>query len=279
MEYPVPSYTSFTIPTGATTGQRITFNEFSDGMIRVYNSVNQLVDTIGGATGDIISYAVGLTQSIALSQGELVIGDPSSNFVDAATITGLLSSGGSIAVSTGIGDLNHIDAVNLVMYAGKDNQTTGSAAAPHVEWFDGNTDSPVDHWITGSVIKSAVGGSNYTWQTPGYNTNWSSSTTFNGNTYRELLYRLDAENNLHVSGAFKAGAVAPVNPVFTLPVGYRPAGAQALWAQRNNGGVITSGHIFVGSSGQFNVINGSGLGIAAGNEYICSGVIPLQQIP
>lgn len=277
MEYPVPAYTSFTIPTGATTGQRITFNENGDGVIRVYNSIGQLVDTIGGATGDIISYAVGLTQSIALSQGELVIGDPSSNFVDAATITGLLSSGGSIAVSTGIGDLNHIDAVNLVMYAGKDNQTTGSSTAPHVELFDGNTDSPVDQWITGSVIKSVVGGSPYTWQTPSYNANWLASTTFNGNVYKELLYRLDAENNLHISGCFKAGAIAPGNPVFTLPVGYRPAGAHALWAMRNNGGVTTSGHIFVGGSGQFNVI--AALGIAANNEYVCEGIIPLQQIP
>lgn len=279
MEYPVPSYTSFTIPTGATTGQRITFNENGDGVIRVYNSSGVLVDTIGGSTGDIISYAVGLTQSIAMSQGELVIGDPSSNFVDAATITGLLSSGGSIAISSGIGDLNHIDAVNLILYAGKDSQTTGSSTAPHIELFDGNSDSPVDQWITGSIIKQAVGGSNYTWQTPSYNPNWLSSTTFNGNTYHALQFRLDALNNLHIIGTFKADAVAPANPVFVLPPLYRPAAAQPLWAQRNNAGTITSGHLFVGSSGNVNVISGSGLGIAAGNEYICSGVIPLNNIP
>lgn len=137
--------------------------------------------------------------------------------------------------------------------------------------------------LTGSVTRTGA-----TWQTPpaagsgqpgAYGTNWAGGTSFNGNSgYHALQYRLDAEDNLHIVGVFVAGAVAPTNPILTLPAAYRPKAAMPLFCQRNNGGVLTTGHIYVGSSGILNVATGAGLGIAAGNEYIVAGVIPLNNI-
>lgn len=54
MQFPGQYQTTFTIPTGATTGARIVLNGVT-GTIQVYNSSNQLVDTIGGVAGAIVA--------------------------------------------------------------------------------------------------------------------------------------------------------------------------------------------------------------------------------
>lgn len=210
--------------------------------------------------------------------GAMISGSPDVN--DAGGI--ITSSGGGVldvfgsATTTG----TTTNAPNLQFQAGDLSQATGSATAPFLSLTDALASSDVDLKLSGSLVKLNRSGVPYTWQTPTYNTNWLAGTTFNGNTsYQALEYRLDAENNLHIVGAFKAGATAPVNPVFTLPVGYRPAASMPVWAQRNNAGTITSGHLYVGSSGNVSVTGSSSLGIAAGNEYVCGGVIPLNNIP
>jgi hypothetical protein len=196
------------------------------------------------------------------------------------------STAGSVSAGTTALNLASLVTATLTdfgtmsLIAGATGQSTGSGTAPMLALADGAGSSAMDILVSGSVIKTTNAGVVYTWQTPSYGTNWAGSTSFNGNVgYHALQYRLDGMNNLHIIGCFAAGAIAPSNPVFTLPAGYRPAGAQPLWTQRNSGGTLSSGHMFVGTSGNVNVISGGGLGIAANDQFVCSGVIPLNTIP
>ncbi|MEV4557779.1 hypothetical protein AB0K51_12355 [Kitasatospora sp. NPDC049285] len=216
----------------------------------------------------------GTTSFAQLTPGKLLFGGYNPN-------TGNKWTGGAAYITA---DLNTMTLV------GAGDTTSGSADyAPRLIFDAGifglpkselrldslQAGTPANFKLTGAVTKTGA-----TWQTPSYGTNWAAGTSFNGNVgYHSLQYRLDAEDNVHMVGVFVAGATAPTNPVFTLPAGYRPAGSQPVWCQRNNGGVLTFGHLYVGTGGNVNVPTGSGLGIAAGNEYIVSGHFPLNTIP
>jgi hypothetical protein len=134
------------------------------------------------------------------------------------------------------------------------------------------------HYVSGSVVKCSTDGTTAEkLQTPAYGTNWTDSSTFNGSTgYAPLRFRRDAEDNVVIAGAFKAGSTAPANPVFTLPVGFRPqAGVYPVVVQRNNGGTLSMGTAYVNTNGNFDLFASAGMGIAAGNEYTVTGFFPL----
>lgn len=135
--------------------------------------------------------------------------------------------------------------------------------------------------VSGTVLKCDPATDNaYQWQTPTYNTNWQASTTFNTLTgYDSLQFRLDAEDNLVMSGAFMAGAVVPGATVFNLPAGYRPvSGSKLIFCQRNNAGALSMGHALITTGGNVNLFAAAGIGIAANNEYVLNGVVPLKKI-
>lgn len=127
-------------------------------------------------------------------------------------------------------------------------------------------------------IKQDNSGNALTWQTPGYAANWAASTTFNGSTsWSPLQYRLDAEDNLWLVGAFKAtGAVT--NPVFNLPAGYRPATQWPLVCQQNVAGTLTMIMAEIGSSGNVNLLTQNGGNLANGHEYLINARIPMGNI-
>lgn len=158
----------------------------------------------------------------------------------------------------------------------------GIVANPHVIVGDNNV--PADDYITGANIKSTDGLTPDVWQVPGvagvgnFNANWSGSTTFNGTAnWGTFQYRKDAEDNVWLLGAFKAAAGAGA-AIITVPAAFRPTAQWPIWIQRNNGGVLTSFNGEIGPSGNFNILAGSGGGIAAGNEYLVNAKYPIGNI-
>jgi hypothetical protein len=132
-----------------------------------------------------------------------------------------------------------------------------------------------------SWVKLVPGSDNfYTWQTtPAYSANWAASTTFNGSaSWGSLQLRLDAEDNVVTTGAFKAGAVLPGSTICNFPVPYRPKAQWPIPVQRNNGGVLSYGMAEIGPSGNLNLLAANGMGVAVNNEYLISGSFPLGNI-
>lgn len=118
------------------------------------------------------------------------------------------------------------------------------------------------------------------WHTPVYGTNWLGSTTFNTSTnWGTLQYRKDAQDNLHICGAFKANTTAPGATVFNLPAGYRPLKQWGVFCQRNNAGTLSSGNLAVSPSGNVILLTATGLAVTASNEFLVpGGIIPLGNI-
>lgn len=131
--------------------------------------------------------------------------------------------------------------------------------------------------VNGDVIKSA-NGVPYTWQAPSYGANWSGSTSFNGNAVRTLKYRLDAEDNVAFQGCFAAGATLPANPVFNVPVPYRPASAMTMTVWKNAAGTLSQGLLYIATSGNVDLFASLGNTITASAQWIVNGRIPLDLI-
>lgn len=218
MEFPVPAYTSFTIPTGATTGARITFNETGDGSIKVYNSLNVLVAEIN-TSGDVISYPTVNAAIVQLSNGRIQFGndDTNSPYIRAGDTTG-----GNIEHNTGIDLLGTTnDALWVEEQSGKGGKKTGDSTAPHMAIFDQLGTSAADFYVSGSMIATDLSGALRTWQTPTYNTGWTGLTTFAGITpVPTLRYRLTAENEVWFYGCFGINAAGAGGVPFAVPSGY-----------------------------------------------------------
>ena len=183
--------------------------------------------------------------------------------------------------NTGAGEA---DTPRLQLKAG----TGGSASfGPRVVISDLNQTASADLLLSGSVVKvSNDGNTQAIWQTPTYNTNWSSSTAFGGDTgLQPLQYRLDAQDNLVIEGCFTSGGTAPTNSnVFDLPAGYIPAKNQPIAVQqRTSGGVLTSGFFLVTAPGSgtpgFRLRASTGFALAANSQYLVNGSVPLGNIP
>ena len=216
-----------------------------------------------------------------LNDGVLLLGAIVGGVSDIADAGGLNDSGSGVMKleSSKAGGTSFIDAAVIQLNAGTLNSVSGSGVNPFIRIFDSEDSSAVDVTVSGAVVKSNNGGAATTWQTPSYGTNWLASTTFNGNAgMQPLQYRLDAEDNVHVIGAFKAGGTTPSNPVFMLPAGYRPPAAMPLWCMRRSGATISTGSIYITPGGNFDVFISMGLGINAGDEFLVSGIFPLNNI-
>lgn len=120
--------------------------------------------------------------------------------------------------------------------------------------------------------------SNYTWQTPTYETNWAGSTTFNTSTnWGTLQYRFDTEDNVWLVGGFKTtGAAATL--VFNLPAAYRPQSQWAIPCQQSNSGTLSYISLAVASSGNVIVATQVGGDTTSGNEYLVNGKFPLGNL-
>lgn len=89
------------------------------------------------------------------------------------------------------------------------------------------------HYVSGAVVKSSKdGNASEVWHTvgaagqPAYGAPFAAGST--AGNYQALQYRLDAEDNLHLEGAWHCTASVTSATVLTLPVGNRPTVARAV---------------------------------------------------
>lgn len=286
MEFP-QQFPSLTIPTGAGPGQqRITINDGQDGAILVYDNTGALIVSIASAAGvdsQGTAYQAGVTIYSATTAINLLANDGTWTAADGSKVVVEAGAGASIfflpqtsvqgpwfdgEIVTDIGGGGH-PGLQLFSPSSQVNATNAS-----IELQGGSNSSPATNILMQATNISINGD---TWHAPSYGTNWSASTTFNGSTnWGALRYRKSAENRLVIIGGFKAGAVLPANPVFTLSAPYVPAGQWPILAYRNNGGTITGFYVAISAAGNFNIMAATGGGIAVNNEYLVMGEIPLD---
>jgi hypothetical protein len=153
-------------------------------------------------------------------------------------------------------------------------ESATAAGTPFVTFASTAPGSSADILVTGAVLKAATATVPYTWQAPGYNADWSGATMFNGESgFHALQYRLDAQDNLVMEGAFTA-ALGAAGTVFTLPAGpYRPQMSGLLPCLRliSATSVVTTGMLRVDANGNVVVSTANGLGVATGDQFYCSG--------
>lgn len=271
MEFPVPAYTTFVIPTGATTGHRIVLDG-TTGKILVYNDSNILVDEIGGTFGEIISHATGLTNDVGFTEGSISFGS-APDFTGAATIYGNLIFGGGLFFSSGVetGNANKADAVEVVYFAGKDNVKSGDTNVPQIIIGDANLDSPVDVLLTGALVKASVSAqAAETWHTPSYKANWSAGNLLNGLGGPGVQYRLMPDDTVWIYGLCKPAAGAGTT-IFTLPSGYYPLTSGSANMGIHNG--LTCNYAIDTTTGNF-IVNT----VVVGDTYLIDVRIPLRNI-
>ncbi len=211
-------------------------------------------DAFGNAYGPgIISYpAAAHAGAVGLYHGQIFFGN-APDFVNAASIWSALFFGGSLAMTTGTGDANHVDAALALMYAGTDSTATGQATTPYLQLKDADTSSAMDLRLSGSVIATDLAGNDETWHTPTYVNGWAGGP-FSG-TVQPLQYRRDGEDNLVIVGAAHGGTATTM---FTLPAGWRPAITQRSPGVNNAGGTASPVFCEVNSNGNVSIstVNG-----------------------
>jgi hypothetical protein len=132
-----------------------------------------------------------------------------------------------------------------------------------------------DLTVGGAATKAAE-----TWQTPSYNANWSSTTTYGSiaGGLGALKYRRDAEDNVQLIGTFTAATGATAS-VFNLPAAYRP---KANWpfpvAFISSGGVAGNAWAYVSTAGNLNINSQLGSSVTAGTTYTVNTKMPLGNI-
>lgn len=108
----------------------------------------------------------------------------------------------------------------------------------HRTWINADTIA----WITSAWIKEAE-----TWHAPSLGTGWASGPS--GGTVQAAQYRLDAEDNLVITGTVHTTSTTPATTIFTLPVGWRPAKTQRCVGVSNSGGTPTIRYLEINSNG------------------------------
>lgn len=265
MEFPVPAYTSFTIPTGATTGATVVFNENGSGTIRVYNASDVLTDEIGGSFGAInIAGAYAGNADSRIVGGAIEFGtapgfsNPSRIHANPASLGAgqfFFDSG----KPTGVG----LDEVILGLISGANAQAPGQTTTPYAYITDGNTSSATDFRLSGAVIATDNSSSPETWHAPNYRAGYANGNAFSGLGGDGLQIRRMAEDDVWILGLTDAsGAATPF--VLDLDSDHRPvSGTPHGIVHRDRGGVITTVECAVTVAGE--VILGDA--VAAGDVY------------
>lgn len=238
-----------------------------DGFLRVYNSSSDITTELGGPTGALASYSqTGVTGNFRVEQGIVYLGDP--------------------AVGTEANLFAEVDSKTTQLLG---NTVTGSSplrarfksspTRPQLALDSGSGGTlPADLAVSGYVFNGT------TWQTPSYAANWLASTTFGSSSnWVSLRYRIDAEDNLWIIGAFKSNTTAPGLTVFQLPntpINYRPSGQYPVLVQQRtvSSGALVTGYAQITGSGNFNILTASGLSVGASIEYLVNAKVPLGNL-
>lgn len=277
MEFPNPSYTTFTIPTGATSGQRITFNELGDGKIRVYDHNGNLVDYIGGTSGEITSE--NFTNYISFAFATLWLGGLSdistkntSGFLD---ITSQGDEGPDIIrLQSPVSD-----ALHFPVPLQQQLRSGSTGTRPTRRLADPTGTQPVKDQISGYSEYITVGGSTPGWVNPTYQTGYAGLTSFTGVTpVQSLQFRITTEDECWLYGAFQITAAGTAAVPFQLPAGYYDTTMQSgfLLMERPAAGLpMVLGFGYVSTAGNFHVDVGAGFSRNVGDTFYVNAHIPL----
>lgn len=223
------------------------------------------------------SYPEGFTSfdsngDVNLSNGTAYFGDANDS-LDAGSIQVGATSIQDLILTSGRGDADHQDNVQLRVISGRTAQATGSAFAPYVRILSGSSD--VDLRIPGSVIRTDQSGFDLTWQNPAYAANWAGGGIFNGLGGNGLQFHLMPDDSVWLMGLVTSAAGAGTT-IFTLPGGYRPAAGSTPHGpvNRNSGGVLSTSEIAITSTGQVIILPAP----VAGDEYSINFRIPLRNV-
>jgi hypothetical protein len=244
----------------------------NSGYFSVYNSSGVLVNTIGGPLGAISQISGSLTVQLVGGKLQWNASGPG----DSSTIS---SDGlGTVIVHSGYpggGGANLSSEFKII----DGDSTLGQDNQPRFVLVESTGVYRANGMISGAMLKADLTGINAeNWQTPSYSASWAGSTTFNGTTgWQSLQYRLDAQDNLHLVGCFKASAGAGTT-VFNLPSKFRPKQQEPAICHRNNAGAFSVFTLAIASSGNINILAGANGGVATSSEYLVNAVIPLGNI-
>lgn len=286
MEFIGTFQTFFVIPTGATTGQRITINVGNDGAIKVYNANGVLVTFIGGPVGALISFDPFSTRTVGMIQGTLQW-DDTSNPGHGGTIdwdTGNASIPPFLDIDSGNDNNLYTGTTAILVKSGVIFGTQDNSA--HVEILDNFGTNPNSNlWVSGSILKAVKSGipattlTTYKWQTPVLGAGWATGSSTAGSAFEPIAYRLDAEDNLVISGTFNATSLTPAATVFTLPANYTPPNSirYPVSSFSSAGGLVNSSTgIMITNAGAVSVNNA--VAILNGQNYCVHGTFPLYNI-
>jgi len=279
--------TIITIPTGATTGARIVIDGIT-GTITVYDSAGNPVDIIGGPTGSIISQNDAQTLFTELLAGQALFG-PLPLTGEAARITYFLATIGAFTVPelilrspVGTFEQPGRNPLIMTMIPGGDvtNPGGGVAVTPMIQLLDGDGLSAADVSLSGAIYKTDDVGNPLVWQTVAnggivLGSGWATDSNVPG--AQKLQYRIDAEDNLVITGVCHTTSATPSTTLFTVVAPYVPLHLQRCTVETSVSGVQTLGRVSI-SSVTGNVDLTPAL-TASGVDLYCNITVPLGNLP
>ena len=194
-----------------------------------------------------VSYTPNQTWS-ALIGGQLFLGDAppgSTTLTDAAA---LFTTDGSAITALISKTVPAVTTTRLLLEFL--SATAGALAVLKVLDQGGTASANVA--VSGAALKiSADGGTLATWQTVAnggisLGSGWASNTVAGG--AQDLQYRLDAEDNLVITGTLHTTSATPAATIFTLPAAYRPAVLQRDTCTSRAAGTTSPNDLSISSS-------------------------------
>jgi hypothetical protein len=251
----------------------------------LYNASGQLIASLAPAAGVdsfgnhyIAGYTtydpVGLTFTNE-SNGVFQVGNIVGGVPDQANAAQLNAGTGVAILNSGKNAPPNNDAAVLSVFSGQPNTRTGNTLNPVVQAIDSAGSSDVDFWLSGTLIKCNDTGSIYAWNSPNLLAGWSTSSIRSG---RPLQYRLDALDNLVLTGSANCTTATPNNPVFNLAAPYLPNSNQVFMVHhQNSGGTlinICTGFVTTGGAVQ---LFSTGT-ISSGDIFTFNATLPIGNI-
>lgn len=297
MQPEVIGFDSLVIPTGATTGERIEINVNDSGLINVFNSSNQLVDSIGGpdgsikvlnSSGQIVDeininrgfIAMTATTFAQLNAGGLSFGNYNPN-TDAVTPDGSLFDSMTFgapnfqpALKMNSGSLGGFTPTLMEVVSGISGNVSGSGLVGRIVIRDLNLGQPVDVYLSGNIIATDNSSNPVTWQVPTLNA---------GFTNDNCQYRMTSLDAMQWQGEVSINAAqgaAGAVTIMTLAAPFIPKKeliVPASW--RSAGGLSKGGNAFFAFETNGTVMVGFSGATAAGDRFSCSSLVALNIIP
>lgn len=230
--------------------------------------------------GDILSTgSSGAT--IRIGDGEMDFNQP--GYSSSATIIqDLIRTHGSLYI--GSGESVAADQSTLLgIITGYGVPTVGNADTyPRLSAMGGGGGVMAHHYVSGAAVKSnLLTDTAEVWHTPTFTGSWVTTGTLNTNsTFQGMQFRLDAEDNVWISGA--ATTTAAGGSIFTLPAGYINTSKRHLlpcWIFDSSAAAMVTSFVQVTEAGVVNIAASiTGVTIATGDQVYINGKFPVGNL-